>query len=150
VDWLTSFGDGLPSLVEPNGPWSVIQTFIPRVTAKKKAGVYVLLPTTRITRFSNIRSMPTYDFELKLVWPLSSGIGSAEEDLQAFYVAVDLLIRRILGPLSDKTHGGRFLSGAENPKYLEVNIDDPDTTIGSMAGFVGKVTYSADDNEFAN
>lgn len=148
--WLQSFGDGLPAIVAPEGPWSVVQAYVPRVTAKKKSGIYVTRENFRVDRFANVRSMPTYIFNLKLIWPLSSGIGSAESDMQQFELAIDLLLQRIYGPIGDKTHGGRFLSVAENPRFIEVQIADQLATISSAADFTATVIYSADDNEFAN
>ncbi len=148
--WLQSFGDGLPALAAPNGPWGNIQGYEPRVAPKKKSGIYVTRPGFRVVRFSNIRSMATYEFKLNLVWPLSSGIGSAESDLVQFDIAIDLLLQRIYGPIQDKTHGGRFLSVAEHPKNIEVLMEDPDNTIAPNAGFFASIMYSADDNEFAN
>lgn len=157
VAWLNSFGDGLPALADPNGPWGIIQSYEPRVAAKRKSGVYVSRPEFTIRRFANVRTIANYKFKLKLIWPLTSGAGSAESDQQAFDIAIDLLLQRIMGqpainsnvPL-DKTHGGRFLSVAENPDYITVNQLDPDMTIQSSAGFLAEIFYSADDNEIIN
>jgi hypothetical protein len=150
VEWLSSFGDGLPALSVPNGPWGNIQGYLPRIAPKKKSGIYVTRPGFKVMRFANVRSMATYEFRLSLVWPLSSGIGSAESDIQQFDAAIELLLQRIYGPVGDKTHGGRFLSVAEAPKFIEVALDDPDATVPSGAGFTAAVMYSADDNEFIN
>lgn len=150
VAWLNSFGDGLPALIDPDGPWQNIQTWRPRVAATRTRAVYVTESNIHVARFANIRSMGSHDFRLKLIWPLSSGIGSAEEDYASFMSATAQLITRILGPIGDKTHGGRFLSVAEEPKFLDAELDDPDTTIGPQAGFTGVVTYSADDFEYPN
>lgn len=150
--WLRDYSptDGLPNLLAPTGPWTVIQAYVPRVTAERQTGIYVLRHQFKIARFANVRSMTTHHFRLKLVWPLSSGSGSAESDLQAFDNAIDLLLQRIAGPIGDKTHGGRFLSVAESHDHITVDQDDPDVTIPATAQFFGTVTYSADDQEFAN
>jgi hypothetical protein len=56
------------------------------------------------------------------------------------------LLQRILGPLGDKTHGGRFLSVAEGPGLVDVDYTDPDATI-ELGVLRAEVTYSADDRE---
>lgn len=150
VAWLNSSGDGLPTLVAPDGPWDLIQVWRPRTAQMRKSAVYVLRNIYTVKRFANIRSMTTHDFKLKLFWPLSSGTGEAESDFAEFEYAVQQLVLRILGQLGDKTHGGRFLSIAEDPNFLIVELQDPDTTIGSQAGFLGEITYSGDDPEFPN
>ncbi len=148
--WLSTIGDGLPDLASPTGPWDVIQAYQPRTPAKRKASIYVTRPSLNIKRFANVRSMPTYMFHLKLVWPLSSGTGSEEADSQAFDDAVTLLVSRISGFVGDHTHGGRFLSVAETPEYITVDFDDPMTTLPAEAAFRATVAYSADDFEFIN
>lgn len=148
--WLQSFGDGLPALGTPEGPWANIQGYVPRVAPKKKSGIYVTRGNFKVVRFSNVRSMPSYTFVLKLIWPLSSGVGSAENDAQQFDAAIDLLLQRIYGPIGDKTHGGRFLAVAESPKWVDVTYSDQLTTVSANADFQAEITYGADDNEFAN
>ncbi|MEV5944446.1 hypothetical protein [Streptomyces sp. NPDC051994] len=147
VAWLTTFGDGLPSLLaSAGGPWANIQAYQPRTPGKRSSNVFVLRRQIHEKRFAHVRRMPTYEFALKLIWPLSSGQGSAEDDQRAFDAAVDLLLTRIGGFTGDKSHGGRFLSVAENPEYVTVRFTDPEQTLG-IAEFHGEVTYFADDTE---
>lgn len=148
--WLNTIGDGLPDLAAPTGPWGLIQAYQPRVPAKRKTSIYVTRTAFHIKRFANVRSMPTYMFHLKVVWPLSSGSGSEEADAAALDSALDLLVQRIAGFTGDHTHGGRFLSVAETPEYITVEYDDPATTLPAEAAFRASVTYSADDFEFIN
>ncbi|MGW1073134.1 hypothetical protein [Streptomyces sp. NPDC002537] len=61
--------------------------------------------------------MPSYEFVLKLIWPLSSGQGVAEADQWAFDAAVDELLARIDGFPDDKSHGGRFRAVAEDGEF---------------------------------
>lgn len=152
TDWLKSFSptDGLPNLLAPAGPWQNIQAYVPRVTASRQPAIFVLRKEYRVARFANVRSMTTHHFLLKAVWPLSSGTGSAENDMQQFDNALDLLLLRIFGTLLDKTHGGRFLSVAEKPEYVTVAQDDPDVTIPAANSFFAQITYLADDQEFIN
>ena len=108
--WLKTTGDGLPALEKAaRGPWDNIQAYYPRTPYGEQRSVYVLRHRIQQKRFANVRTMHTYPFRLILWWPLLSLDGSAEEEQQAFDVAIDLLLQRILGPLGDKTHGGRFL-----------------------------------------
>lgn len=150
--WLNAYSpaDGLPNLVAPAGPWTKIQAYVPRVEPQRQPAVYVLRHDFRVERISNGRSRATYEFRLKLVWPLSTGTGSAEEEAQNFDNAIDLLLQRIYGPLLDKTHGGRFLSVAENPHFVTVQQEDPDVSIPSAGSFFATVHYAADDNDFVN
>lgn len=147
--WLsTSVIDGLPNLLASSGgPWASIQPYQPRTPGRRSTYVIVLRRQIHEKRFANIRRMPTYEFVLKLIWPLTSGQGRAEDDQRAFDVAIDQLLQRIDGFPGDKTHGGRFRSVAEDPAYVTVRFDDPTTTMPGDAEFRAEITYFADDFE---
>lgn len=148
VAWLnTSTADGLPLLLSANGgPWANIQAYQPRTPGRKATNIFVLRRSIHDKRFANVRRMQTYEFVLKLIWPLTSGAGSAEADQRAFDAAVDKLLQRIDGQVGDKTHGGRFRSVAEDPAYVSVRFEDPEHTLGG-GEFHAEVTYHADDFE---
>lgn len=149
--WLATYGDGLPALLTANGgPWDVVQAYWPRTPAMEKTGIYVLRPTFDDERVANIRIRTSYQFKLKLVWPVRQVVaGLAEAEQQALDDAVDLLMQRIRGPLGDKTHGGRFLSAGEVPRLPgpHVDFDDPEVTITQLKSLRGYVMYPADDFE---
>ncbi|SHL75779.1 hypothetical protein [Streptomyces yunnanensis] len=148
VAWLTTAGDGLPALLTgAGGPWGSIQAYQPRTPGRRNTYVIVLRRQIHETRFANVRRMPKYEFLLKLVWPLTSGQGRAEDDQRAFDAAVDKLLTRIGGFAGDKSHGGRFRSVAEDPAYVTVRFDDPEHTVPPEAEFRAEVTYFADDIE---
>jgi hypothetical protein len=149
VAWLTtSINDGLPNLLTANGgPWSSIQAYQPRTPGRRNTYAIVLRRAIHDKRFANVRRMPSYEFVIKLVWPLTSGQGRAEDDQRAFDAAVDKLLQRIDGFVGDKTHGGRFRSVAENPEYVTVRFTDPASTMPPEAEFTAEVTYFADDFE---
>jgi hypothetical protein len=146
--WLTTSGDGLPALLtSAGGPWGNVQAYQPRTPGRRGSNIFVLRRQIHEKRFANVRRMPTYEFVLKLVWPLSSGQGRAEDDQQAFDAAVDKVLTRIGGFTGDKSHGGRFLSVAEDPQYVNVRFVDPETTMAPEAEFRAEITYFADDTE---
>lgn len=145
--WLLTTGDGLPALKAPVGPWDNIQAYYPRTPYLEQRSVYVLRHQIQQRRFGAQRVMHTYPFRLILWWPLQNAIGSAEEEQQAFDDAIDLALQRILGPLGDKTHGGRFLSVGEGADLLSVDYTDPEQTIPTMGGLRAEITYAADDVE---
>ncbi|WP_438489579.1 hypothetical protein [Streptomyces sp. S186] len=148
VAWLTTAGDGLPSLLTgAGGPWGSIQAYQPRTPGRRNTYVIVLRRQIHEKRFANVRRMPTYEFVLKLIWPLTSGQGRAEDDQRAFDSAVDKLLTRIGGFPGDKSHGGRFLSVAEDPAYVTVRFTDPEQTMPPEAEFHAEITYFADDAE---
>lgn len=152
--WLATSGDGLPDLLaNVGGPWDIVQAWWPRTPATQKRGIYVLLDPNGVgihdQRTANIRRRPSYMFLLRIIWPITAGSGSAEKEQQALADAVDLLLKRIDGPLMDKTHGGRFLSVAEDPRYVDVRFADPEQTIPAKQ-LRAEVTYSADDFEINN
>lgn len=148
--WLTTSGDSLPALLtSAGGKWDVIQGYAPRAWAPgaRKNQIWVLRRSIRIERFGDIRRMAKYEFELVLNWALSSRTGSAEADQTAFDAAIDDVVTRIGGLLQDKTHGGRFLSVAEDPTLIDVTFEPPMQTI-SEARFEAHITYGADDFDF--
>jgi len=147
--WLNTIGDGLPTLpASAGGPFGVIQGYWARTPGKRIGGqLYVMRDAMTERRLSNQKRMTTHDFLLKLVWPLTSGSGSAEADQRAFDVAIDLVLTRIGGFLGDKTHGGRFLSVAEVPKWVQIHFEDPASTFPPEAEFRAQIHYSADDFE---
>jgi hypothetical protein len=146
VAWLTTTGDGLPTLLAPAGPWQNIQAYQPRTPGRRGSNIFVLRRQIHDKRFAAVRRMPTYQFHLKLIWPLSSGAGSAEADQRAFDAAIDQVLQRIDGFPGDKTHGNRFRSVAENPEYVQVEFADPEHTLG-VSEFRADITYYADDAE---
>lgn len=146
--WLNSTGDGLPTLPRLlGGPWDNVQAYYPRTPYAEQRSVYVLRARIAQPRFGGQRIMTNHQFRLILWWPLLDASGEAEAEQQAFDNAIDLLLQRVTGPLGDKTHGGRFLSVAENPRTLDVDCTDPEQTLPTLGGLRAEVTYAADDPE---
>ncbi len=151
VAWLTSWNDGLPALLTANGgPWDNIQAYWARTPATQQNSIYVLRSSLSDERAANIRIRTSYDFTLKLVWPIrQTSSPLAEGEQQNLDNAVDLLLQRIRGPVEDKTHGGRFLSAGETPRMPGVHVmfEDPEHTIEELKSLRATVSYTADDFE---
>lgn len=146
--WLTMSGDGLPALLTTaGGRWDVVQAYAPRTSPTRKNQIWVLRRNIRVARSANIRRMPHYHFELICGWTLSSGTGDAESDQQAFDDAIDDVIARIGGQVLDKTHGGAFLSAAEDPTSIDVQFLPAPQSMTACV-FEARITYEADDLEF--
>ena len=148
VAWLTTSGDGLPALLSTaGGPFTNIQAYWPRTPGRRNTNLYVLRKGIHQKRFANVRTMATHHFSLKIVWPLQSGQGKAENDQRALDAAIDLVLQRIAGFPGDKSHGGRFRSVAENPEFVNVTFIDPVQSMSAEAEFWADVDYYADDPE---
>ena len=157
-EWLCVVGDSLPTLLaEYGGPWEVVQAYWPGARwAKDKHGIYVDARTVADPRVSNARIRSQYQFTLTLTWPVkgqgSGGAGTsnlsliAETEQQNLDSAVALVIQRIRGPLGDKSHGGRFLSVAENPRTVNYTKQDAAVTIPQRM-LRATLAYRADDYE---
>lgn len=150
--WLNTFGDTLPALpAVAGGPWKVIQAYWPGLRVPtQKSGIYVQRGHLTDDRVANLRVRDSYEFRLKLVWPvLAATAPLAETEQRNFDAAVGLLIQRIRGPVGDKTHGGRFLSVGEVPREMPVTVqfDDPEQTIPAEKALRAVCTYYADDYE---
>lgn len=146
--WLTSFGDGLPALLAAaGGPFDVVQAYLRRTPQGRAKQLYVTRRHLREERFAHPRRMPRYQFELRIIWPLSSNSGAAEDSQRALDAAVDLVLQRVGGLVGDKSHGGRFLSVAENPPEVTVIFSDPERSMDARADLEATVSYWADDTE---
>ena len=151
--WLAAYnpGDGLPALSSDlGGPFDVLQPYWPRTAATRKNQLYVTRRAIQVERFGFSRKIIHYPFVLRIVWPLSSNSGDAESVEQALDNAIDLVLQRISGPLTlplDKTHGARFLSVAEDPCRIDVDITDAEQAIG-QGSFGASISYVADDRDF--
>lgn len=146
--WLKTSGDGLPALLATaGGPFDNIQAYFPRTPSMEQRSLFVLRQRIRQPRTENVRLMSHYPFLLRIWWPLLSADGSAEEEQEALDNAVDLVLQRVSGPEFDKTHGGRFLSVAENPRLVDVAFHDPMVTLMQRNTLICDITYSADDLE---
>jgi hypothetical protein len=149
--WLAAYDptDGLPALLATlGGPFGVVQAYWPRTPATRRNGLYVLRRRIESGRTANVRTMNRYEFLLRIVWPLSSRTGSAEAVQQALDDAVELVLQRVGGLFMDKTHGGRFLSVAENPPQSGTNFHDPEATVpGQNPELRAEISYWADDFE---
>jgi hypothetical protein len=162
--WLSLPGttqDGLPSLLKiDGGVWDTVQAYQPRTPPARKAQIFVVRADMQIERFGHVRTLFSYDFILKLRWPLSNGAGNAEADQRAFDVAIHDLCMRIrgVGPNqpggADKTHNGAFLQVAEGSEMthtvpgIRVHFTDAEQTIVSGLDFQASVMYAADDRDF--
>lgn len=149
--WLAAYNpsDGLPGLLcGAGGPFDVVQPYWPRTPHVRKNSLYVLRRTIQSGRTANVRTMNRYQFTLRIVWPQSSRTGSAEPVQQALDDAVELVLQRVGGLFMDKTHGGRFLSVAENPPQSDVIFADPEASVtGQNPELRAEITYWADDFE---
>lgn len=151
AEWLAAYNpaDGLPGLLRAyGGPFDVVQPYWPRTPAARRNSLYVLRRNIQSGRTANIRTMDRYQFVLRIVWPLSSRTGGAEVVQQALDNAVEMVLLRVGGLFMDKTHGGRFLSVAENPPQSDVDFLDPEASIaGQNPELRADITYWADDFE---
>lgn len=148
VAWLSTSGDGLPALLaSAGGPFTNIQAYWPRTPGRRNTNLYVLRRSFTLRRFANVRQMATHELVLKIVWPLQSGQGRAEDDQRALDAAIDKLVLRIAGFPGDKSHGGRFRSVAEDPPQVHVQFSDAAHTMSPEIEFLAEITYHADDPE---
>ena len=151
VAWLSTTGDGLPALLAPAGPWSVIQAYRPRTPSTRLSGLYLMRTGYVEERWGNQRKLVRHTFHADLIWPIGStttGVTIWEAEQAALDNAVDLLVQRIRGQLFDHTHGGRFLSAAEapDPARITVSFSDPEQTAnGSPATLAAAVRFEADE-----
>jgi hypothetical protein len=157
--WLSSANDGLPALLSARGgPWDVIQAYAPRSPYQQQTQLYVLRRRAATSRFSQQRRIATHHFVLALVWPTGSstiGEGIAEDEQRAFDAAIDLLVQRVEGTVTDHTHGGRFLSVAEStggtnqPGAPAIDIEYADPLQAAATGFfTANVSYLADGTDY--
>lgn len=150
--FLVTTGDGLPPLlVADGGRWDLVQAYLPRTAATRKNQIFVTRSKLQLERTALIRTMPHYMFTLHLMWTLAAASGSAETEQRNFDLAVNDLVMRVKGtppPQTDKTHGGRFLSVAENPPQIDVEFVEPAPFMGPGAAFAAVCTYAADDFDF--
>lgn len=154
TSWLSQSGDGLPALLKANsGPWDVINAYWPRTPNYNLNGIYVMRTRLIDIRWSNQRKLPRHSFRLRLLWRIGStttGMSIGEVEQANFDAAVDLLLQRLRGTLGNKTHGGRFLSVAENPALISVTFDDPELSLQNGSFYRAQISYSADDPEIVN
>ena len=146
--WLSTSGDGLPALlVSAGGPFDNVQAYWARVPRTQQHSIYVTRSDVQDERTANIRTMIRHSFVLRVVWPVLAGTGHAETEQRNLDAAITLVIKRIRGFTGDKTHGGAFLSVAENPRYVRVTFDPAETTIGPAKEIRASIAYMADDYE---
>lgn len=147
--WLNASGDSLPALlVTAGGPFDIVQAYRPRTPRQRAKSLYVIRRAFREERFSNVRRMAHYELELQINWPIASLSGSGEDEQASLDAAVELVLLRVGGLPFDKTHGGRFRSVAENPKFVDVAFGDPLDAFEKRAGvFEAAISYWADDFE---
>lgn len=151
--WLGAYspGDGLPALSQSlGGPFDVLQPYWPRTPATRKNQLYVTRRAIQVERFGLSRKIIHYPFVLRIVWPLSSTAGDAESVEQALDNAIELVLQRVSGPLAlpmDKTHGARFMSVAEDPCRIDVEISDAEQAV-QQGRFEASVSYVADDKDY--
>jgi hypothetical protein len=154
--WLSAYNtsDGLPALLASSGgPFDVVQAYWPRSPASRTNQLYVTRGRVESDRFGFNRRMDKYSFRLRIIWPLSSPSGDWESVQQTLDDAVELVIRRIIGPVNafplDHTHGGRFLEVAEDPCLIAVDFSDPERS-ASSGQLEATVTYQASDRDYTS
>lgn len=146
--WLSAV-DSLPSLLSVNGgPFQTIQARWPRTLDTLTYGIYVVRAPGRSAHYNRTaaqRQELITSLQLRCVWPLTSGVGSAENDQLAFDQAIDKVLTRVLGNLGDHTHGGRFAWAAEDGS-LDVDYADPAQAV-DVGTFTARITYLVADLE---
>lgn len=160
ADWLDGValtspttGQTLPALLKANGgPFDVVQAYPTRTPRTTQNRLYVTRARIQNHRVAQQRIRNSHDFRLKLYWKLGSTTtapGIAEEELQAFDNAIELLLQRVRAFRDDHTHGGRFLSVAEADGRAEIDVQygDSEAELANGGLFTAIVTYSADDPE---
>lgn len=146
--WLNTTGDGLPPLpADFGGRWDLVQAYWPRIQNTEKRAIYVMRQRLAQPRFANQRVMTGYAFRLRLWWPILAPDGNVEDEQRNLDAACDDLLVRITGPMLDKTHGGRFLSVAENPRELTIDFADPAESLLNYNALIADCMYAADDRE---
>lgn len=150
--WLQGSGDGLPALlIAAGGRWDVVGPYQPRTPNQSQSQLYVQRRALKIERFGMIRRMAHYEFALCMYWPFRRGDGNAEGEQRSFDLAIDDVLTRVGGlgpPLADKTHGGRFLSVAEDPTQIDLRYTPAATTFAALVNYEAEITYWADDFDF--
>lgn len=149
--------DGLPDLTAA-GMFSNIQARQPRTPAKKTTQLYVLHdpsgPASTVERTTNLRAMITHHLMLRLIWPIQSGTGRAEDDQAKFDAAIQAAVTVVMGLPFDHTHGGRFLSAAEDQTRLSVQFMDPYIALTGPTAtdrqYEALIRYTVDDFELTN
>jgi hypothetical protein len=153
--WLAQTGvGGLPSLLETaGGPFETVQAYYGRSPNMRKRSIYVMRQSLTEMRLGGLRKIDRYSFRLIVRWPSKSTTGRMETDEADFDAAIDKLLQRIRGPVGDHTHGGAFLSVAEeaNGATISVDFDPPERTLAGSVGnspyLSATVRYSADDEQ---
>ncbi|GHB55454.1 hypothetical protein GCM10010331_49100 [Streptomyces xanthochromogenes] len=148
--WLTAYdpADGLPALLTTDGgPFDIVQGYLPRTPVQRRCQLYVMRRRLQEVRTAHVRRMARHQIELRIIWPASSPTGAAETPQQALDNAIELVLQRIGGLMLDKTHGGRFLSVAEDPAEVSIDFADPEPSLRDRADLTCVVSYSADDIE---
>ena len=151
--WLTTTGDGLPSLLtSAGGPWDVVQAYAPRTPNMRQTTLYVLRRRFPTVRFAQQQRMATHYLQLTATWPVGQGAtgpGIAEAEQRALDVALAAVIGRLEGFVTDKTHGGRFLAVGETPNGTQFDTNLGDPLAGVANGLLtATITYTADDSEY--
>lgn len=156
TSWLSAYNpnDGLPALLSSSGgPFDVLQAYWPRSPATRTNQLYVTRGRVESDRFGFNRRMDKYTFRLRIIWPLSSTTGDWESVQQTLDNAVELVIRRIIGPVNafplDHTHGAQFLEVAEDPCLIAVDFSDA-AQAAATAQLEATVTYSASDRDYTS
>lgn len=148
--WLMVTDDTLPDLTKV---FTTIQARFPRTPSTKATQLYVLhapeMASAMLTRTTNQRAMLTHRFQLRIVWPIINGRGVAETDQLELSTAIDAVLARVMGLVQDHSHGGRFLSVAEDPERVLVAYPDPELAV-RHGEYRASITYSADDFETVN
>lgn len=147
--WLSAV-DNLPTL---SATFEIIQARWPRTLRVKERGLYVLHDGVALTnqRTTNQHTMNTYGLQLMLVWPFKTATAAspAETEQAALDAAIDAVLARVFGHLEDHTHGGRFLSVAEDATRVHVEMSDAAQGVVDF-GWTARIRYTADDFETVN
>lgn len=147
--WLSATDD-LPTL---SSTFEIIQARWPRTLRTKERGLYVLHDGTALTnqRTTNQHTRNTYGIQLLLVWPFktTAAASPAETEQAALDAAIDAVLARVFGHLEDHTHGGRFLSVAEDPTRVHVETSDAAQGVADF-GWTARIRYTADDFDVVN
>lgn len=138
-----SFPGAYPLQTANQGPFDVIQGYIPKDPQSKRS-LYITRGKAKQARISLGGEFEiVHTFTVIVMWPLRSA--KLEDDQSALDTAVAAVIQRIQGPNLDHTHGGAFLTVADDEHDIEIEQTDPLEAVLNREPIVVRITYQATD-----
>jgi hypothetical protein len=136
--------------IDNGAPFDLVQGYMTKVPARQRA-LYITCEGIRndeLDEFQAHREV-VYPILLTVYWSFGVGTGQLEDEQQNLHNAINSILLRTRGPLTDKTHNAQFVAaaagGPEGDGRITVNLRNSYEQVTNREPLIAEIRYFVSD-----